>query len=272
MAFTDNTTGGRVVRQGILPIKLTITDSCLAGDLIGYDSVSSEAWERADANAKVYASFIAGEDGASGDVITCYRQAYVSGFTGSAAGKLVYLADTVGQYVGDPDGNYQQCVGICVSDTEALIRPDCVPVMGYSSEADSTGLGVAGFFRAELKDGTGAAHFGGVKIETKTVSTADTVPSVRSLYIYHQADVDATPGEDNVIVRLEDGGVAPANAYLELACTSGAGPSYLFYIYQGTATATRLLGTASTQSGWLKVRVGGPGGGDRYIALYTTVS
>jgi hypothetical protein len=141
--------------------------------------------------------------------------------------------------------------------------------MGYSSEKSSTGLAEAGFFRAEIVDGISASMFGAMKLETKVNSTADTVYSARSLYIYHQVNKTTEATEDNSIVRLEDGGSVAANTYIELACTSGAGPTYLIYCYQGTATASRTLGTCSTQSGWFKCYVGGS---VRYIALYTTVA
>ena len=267
MAFTDNTTGGRIIKEGILPIRLTLTDDCLPGDLIGYDSISNEAWERADANAKVYASFIAGEAGASGDSIVCFRQAYVSGFTDLAAGKLLYLSDTVGQYAAAPTGNYQQCVGIGVSTTEALVRPDCLPVMSYSSEADSTGLGVAGFFRAELVDGTAATHFGGVKIETKVNTTADTIPTARSLYIYHQTNAATSDTYDNCLVRLEDGGSTVANSFIDLACGISSGPTYFIRTTTAPTTCISKTGALSlTQSGWIKCYIGD---GVRYLALYS---
>jgi hypothetical protein len=270
MSWADNTTGGRTILEGILPIKLTLTDSCRPGDLIGYDAISSNAWERAIASsAKIYAAFIAGEVGVSGDTITCFRQAYVSGFTGGETGHLLWLNSSAGTYAAEAPGNYQQCVGIMVDDATALVRPDSIPLNAFACETTSTGLGSAALIRAELFNGIGASMFGALKLETKVDSTADTVPSIRSLYIYHQANADSTSGEDNVIVRLEDGGSVASNAYLELQCTSAAGPSYLFYIGQGTATATRTLGTCSTQSGWLKCYVGGS---DRYIALYTTVA
>jgi hypothetical protein len=274
MAFTDNTTGGRVIQQGTTPYKITLTDTCEVGDLICFDPTSSEVWERADANGKVYALFVAGEPcRASGGTITAYREAVVTGFTEGEAGKLLYLSDTVGEYAGLPTGNYHQCVGVMVSTTEAVIRADCQPKMGYASEPNSTGLGEAGFFRAELVDGVGASMFGALKLETKVNSTADTVPSARSLYIYHQTNHATTATEDNVIMRLEDGGSSVPNAFIELQCTHDAGPTYLISSGTGASTAIKSTGTCSTQSGWLKCWLGSPtDGAVRYIALYTTVA
>jgi len=196
--------------------------------------------------------------------------AIVSGFTGGTAGHLLWLSTTAGAIVAEPVSNYHQCVGQMVSDTEAVIRTDAIPQMGYACETTSTGMAEAGFFRAELFNGVGASMFGAIKAETKVAATADTVSSARGLYLYHQILKATTAAEDSCIIRLEDGSTNTyTNAYFELACTSGQGPTYLIYCYQGTATASRTLGTCSTQSGWFKCSVGGS---DRYIALYTTVA
>ena len=188
MAFTANTTGGYVIEQGLLPVKIVLTDTCNVGDLIGYDAISSNVWERADANAKVYANLVAGEKcTASGNTIQCYKMAVISGFSGGtaaaggAAGHNLWLSDTAGAYAAEPVGNYHQCVGQMISDTTAVIRPDAMPHHGFACETFSTGLAEAGFFRAELFNGTSASMFGALKLETKVDSTADTVNSVRSL-------------------------------------------------------------------------------------------
>jgi len=269
VSVTDNTTGGRQILEGILPVAITLTDTCEVGDLIGYDPTSTEVWERADANAKKYANLIAAQRcEVSGNTVKCYREAIVDGFTGGAAGKLIYLSDTDGQYAGKPTGNYHQVVGMFVDTTKAIIRPDSMPVMSYSSEADSEGLAEAGFFRCELMDGTGASMMGGVKIETKVNTTADTIPSIRSLYIYHQANADSTSGEDNVIVRLEDGGSTAANCYIEFSGTNAAGPSALFHFITDSGTCYSQTGALTlTQSGWLKVLFELTT--TRYIALYS---
>jgi len=41
MAWAANSTGGYVIKEGLLPVKITLTDTCNAGDLIGYDAISS---------------------------------------------------------------------------------------------------------------------------------------------------------------------------------------------------------------------------------------
>ena len=267
MAFTDNTTGGRNIVQGILPYKLTLTDTCEVGDLIGYDSISTGAWERADANAKKYANFIAGEPcKTSGDTITVYREAIVSGFTGAVAGDLVYLSDTDGDYAAAPVGNYHQVVGIMISVTEAVIRPDAMPVCSYNTQVTPTGLAEAGFFRTEINDGASASMCGGIKIECKSLTGCDTLSSMRGLYIYMQAAKDTTDGTDLCIVRLEDGGTIPVHSVFELAFTNAAGPSYLIRTTTNSGTMYSKTGTSSTGAGWFKVDCAGT---DRYILMYS---
>lgn len=274
MAWTNDTTGGKVIVQGLLPVTITLTDTCVIGDLIGYDAISSNAWERADANAKVYAQFIAGENcRKSGDTIICYKMAVVSGFSGGtatvggAAGHLLWLSDTPGAVAAEPVTNYHQCVGQMVSTTTAVFNVDAMPKMGFACETYSTGLAEAGFFRCELFNGVGASMMGGLKVETKVDATADTIRSARSIYAYHQTNAATTATEDNVIMRLETGGSTVAFAAIEFA----GDPTNLFHFYEAAGnTAWRALGTTSTQSGWLKVMF------DistvRYIALYTTVA
>ena len=130
MAFTDQTTGGRVLRDGIMPVKITLTDTCHPGDLIGFDGIDggSDTWVRADANGKIPASLNAGQRcETSGDEIVCYKMAYV-GFpstTSAVTGDYVYLADTAGQYASTPTTWVSQCVGEMVSTTEMFVHPHC---------------------------------------------------------------------------------------------------------------------------------------------------
>lgn len=271
MTWADNTTGGKVILEGILPIKLTLTDTCQVGDLIGYDAISSNTWERAIASsAKKYASFIAGEAcTTSGNTITCFRQAYVSGFTDGEVGHLLWLNSTAGTYAAEAPGNYQQCVGIMVSTTTALVRPDSVPLNAFACETTSTGLGSAALIRAELFNGVGASMFGALKLETKVDSTADTIPSARSLYIYHQTDAATTSAVDNTLVRLETGGTTVPNQFIQFCGVTGKWPTYFFEIQGTNETCSNALGTCSTQAGWLKVLVGTY---TRYLPLYTTVA
>ena len=47
MAFVDATTGGRVIEEGIRPVKITLAGTVKVGDLIGYRYV----WKAADMNS-----------------------------------------------------------------------------------------------------------------------------------------------------------------------------------------------------------------------------
>lgn len=276
MTWTANTTGGYVIEQGLLPVKITLTDTCNVGDLIGYDAVSSNVWERADADAKVYANLVAGEKcTASGNTIQCYKMAVISGFSGGTAtvgggaGHNLWLSNTAGAYAAEPVGNYHQCVGQMISDTTAVIRPDAIPQHGFASETYSTGLGEAAFFRAQLFNGVSASMFGGVKIECQVETTADTITSARSLYIYHNTKADTTAADDNVIVRLEDGSNASYEpyAFIQFVPGNATGPDYFFHAMTQCSACISTSGALSlTQSGWFKCNVAGS---TRYIALYS---
>lgn len=123
MAFTDNTTGGRTILQGIGPVQIAITDTVKPGDLIGLNS--SGNWVRADGNSSpaIGAKFIAGQAGVSGDTITAYAKAVIGGVSGAAKGDRVFLSDTAGQYASSASATLRQQVGIALTATEALIEP-----------------------------------------------------------------------------------------------------------------------------------------------------
>lgn len=67
MALTDVTDGSRVIQQGMMPYKITFesssgTETIRQGDLVGWDADGGQ-WEKVDADAKVYADFVAGDCG-----------------------------------------------------------------------------------------------------------------------------------------------------------------------------------------------------------------
>lgn len=267
MSFTDNTTGGRVVKEMSLPIKIVLNDTCEVGDLIGFDALTDNDWERADANAKVYANFIAAEPcRKDGDTITVYREAIVDGFTGAVDGDLLYLDDDPGDYVAAPVGAYQQCVGRFINTTEALITPGGLPMVAHSIQTDPTGLGCAALIRAELSDGTAGTGFAAARIEAKSIS-GSTVACMRGIYMIIQQDQAVTSNYDCVGIRIESVGTTDAGAYIEVA-----GGADAFLQVQGVTTNSIWASGDKTgvASGWAKV-VFGAGTHTRYIQLYTGV-
>lgn len=119
MAITEPTTGGRVVEQGIGAVKVVLAAACNPGDLLG---VSANTWVLADGNNTVYAELVAGEKGASGDTITAYRIARISGYTGTSVGVALYLSDTAGA-ASESAGTVAQVVGLSLSASEILLAP-----------------------------------------------------------------------------------------------------------------------------------------------------
>jgi len=116
MALTDVTDGSRIIKEGKNPVRLTLSAAVKAGDLIGD---SSGTWVEADADAPVMPQFIAGVGGASGDVITAYKQALIGGVT-CALGDLIYSSATAGDYTSTATG-VSLPIGMAVSTTEMFI-------------------------------------------------------------------------------------------------------------------------------------------------------
>ncbi len=132
MAFSDPG-NGRIIEQGEGLVKITLAETCKAGDILGYSS----GWKRALATVgtAIQGRLVAGEDGASGDVITAYRRAVVSGYSGGTAGNAAYLAE------GTDNGQ--------ITETKPSTSGDCDTIIGYlvaaavaalepGSRADST--------------------------------------------------------------------------------------------------------------------------------------
>ncbi|MBA7660285.1 hypothetical protein ES703_68287 [subsurface metagenome] len=132
MAFSDPGKG-RITEQGEGLVKITLAEACKAGDVLGY----SLGWKRALATAgtAVQGRLVAGEDGASGDVITAYRRAVVSGYSGGTAGNPVYVAEgtdngKITETKPTTSGDCDTIIGYVVSATVAALEP--------GSRADST--------------------------------------------------------------------------------------------------------------------------------------
>ncbi|MBI2831804.1 MAG: hypothetical protein HYX79_06070 [Chloroflexi bacterium] len=123
MAFSDPGKG-RVIEQGEGLVKITLAEACKAGDILGYSS----GWKRslATVGTAIQGRLVAGEDGASGDVITAYRRAVVSGYSGGTAGNAVYVAE------GTDYGK--------VTETKPTTQGDCDTLIGYMATATVAAL------------------------------------------------------------------------------------------------------------------------------------
>lgn len=268
MAFTDNTTGGRVIQQGLMPYRITLTDTCVVGDLIGCNAAG--AWARADANAKIYAEFVAGEKcAASGDALTVFRQAIISGFTGGTIGLPIYLSDTVGAYEDIPSSaGYQQPIGVCLSTTEALINPNAG--VGVFT-ANRNNLGWGGAIRSEIQSGQTASNvWGGLKVEVKSLATSVLSSDVYGIFLNYQ--LASIPSGSSACLRMDDNCDASCHPESWIVIAPGnVGPTYFFDLGSITTPsggASVATGTNKTgNGGWLTVKTNL---GTRYINLYTT--
>ena len=133
MAFVDATTGGRVIKEGIRPVKVTLSGAVKVGDLIGYSS----GWKAADMNSspKVYPELIAGSTGASGDEIVAYGGAVIDFGTGctATAGDKIYSSTDAGQYVGAASNDQARVAGTMVSAQVAFIELEDVVFSGVKT-------------------------------------------------------------------------------------------------------------------------------------------
>ena len=132
MAFSDPGTG-RIIEQGEGLVRITLAEDVKAGDVLGYSS----GWKRALATVgtAIQGRLVAGEDGASGDVITAYRRAVVSGYSGGTDGNPVYVAEgtdngEITETKPDTSGDCDTIIGYVVSAAVAALEP--------GSRADST--------------------------------------------------------------------------------------------------------------------------------------
>jgi hypothetical protein len=123
MAFSDPGKG-RIIEQGEGLIKITLGESCKAGDVLGYSS----GWKRALATTgtAIQGRLVAGEDGESGDEITAYRRVVVSGYSGGTAGNPVYTAE------GTDYGK--------ITLTKPTTSGDCDTIIGYMASATVAAL------------------------------------------------------------------------------------------------------------------------------------
>ena len=132
MAFLDPGKG-RIIEQGEGLVKVTLAEACKAGDILGYSS----GWKRALATVgtAIQGRLVAGEDGASGDEITAYRRAVVSGYSEGTAGNAVYVAEgtdygKITETKPTTSGDGDTIIGYMASAMAAALEP--------GSRADST--------------------------------------------------------------------------------------------------------------------------------------
>jgi len=182
-AFADHTTGGRVIEEGIGPVKITLSGTVKVGDLVGYSS----GWKAADMNSspKVYAELVAAQPGVSGDVITAFRTARVDfGSSCTAtAGDRVYASTDAGQYVGSASNDQGQLVGVMIDAQRALINPYYAlsnfkwPNTEYSNTSGSV---IVQQVKAALA-ATGSASLTGLEIAPKVLDAvaAATISGVK---------------------------------------------------------------------------------------------
>ena len=297
MSFVDNTTGGRVILEGLEPVKVTLAAAAKPGDLLGYNS----GWVLADMNSspKVYPELIAGQSGASADVIEAYRMAHVdfgSGCT-ATAGDRVYASTTAGGYVGVASNDQGMCVGVMVNAQEAFLNPFYafpnvkIPNIEYTNTSGHVILlqlksalaatGTASLTCIELApkvlDGVAAGTISGVKVaidlegtsagtvtraqcfEANVGSDSGTVRTVTTATCYRAINNCHGTITNGVYVIEVDaaGGNVAWGAFAKLADDSG-----LASVTNGVILAD-ISGIAN--AGWIKVIVGST---VRYIAIY----
>jgi len=134
MAFVDKGTSRKIL-EGMCPMKITLAGAVVAGDPIMY----STGWKKALNTSGAPAVLIAGEEGASGDIITAYGMAIVECAHTAAnkptMGEQIAVADT-GIYA--PDGTGLQDIGYVVGiDADELHSQ--ILVCGIIVELDLAG-------------------------------------------------------------------------------------------------------------------------------------
>jgi hypothetical protein len=127
MAFADAQTGGTILDHSIKGT-VTLGESCVRGDLLGYSS----GWKRALATtgSVIQAKAVALMDGKSNDVIAvAFGKVRLGGrLSGMTIGNPLYAAEgtAYGQYTDSAPatgGDANKIIGYATSATEATIDP-----------------------------------------------------------------------------------------------------------------------------------------------------
>jgi hypothetical protein len=114
VALTEASPRKRVVTAIGPKFKITLSGTCIAGDLLGFSS----GWKRALATVgtAIQSKLIALEGGVSGDVIEVCGEAIIDGFTSGTDGSLLYLEEGAG--VG---GGYTETAPTTTGDVNTII-------------------------------------------------------------------------------------------------------------------------------------------------------
>jgi hypothetical protein len=136
MAFVDTAIDRRIF-DGVLPVQVTLAGSVHCGDPLMYNS----GWQLATNTSGHPAILIAGESGATGDVIKAYGIALVES-THTATnvptmGEQIAVADT-GIYA--PDAANTQDIGYIVEIDSTNTHSKMLLCPAFNAELDATGV------------------------------------------------------------------------------------------------------------------------------------
>jgi hypothetical protein len=294
MAFADDTTGGRIIKEGVRPVKITLAGTVKVGDLLGYSS----GWKAADMNSspKVYPELVAGGAGVSADVITAFREAVIdfgSDCT-ATAGDRVFASTDGGQYVGAASNDQGYCVGVMTTAQEAFISPFyAFPLLKLPNTEYSNTSGTVTF--QQLKGAlaaTGTASMTGVEVAPKVLDGV-AAATIRGVYVALDIEgtsagtiTNATAVEGNVgsdsgsgrtittarcfyAVNNCHGTVTNGPCALRVDKAGGTAPWEAVIDLQGTESglwSDTDTGSGDTEAGYIKVMVNDNA---RYIVLYS---
>ena len=205
MAFTENTTGGRVLREATGRVSIVLTDTCLPGDLIG---LSGTTWVRADSSNNIPPLLVAGERcTASGGTIMAYRTAIVGNFSGASVGDQLYAAgasSTTGQYTATAPA-VQYRVGKMLSATDAEV---------------DLNLNAATPVAVDYKTVTGSAGASTLAAESFTITTESLTTAAGAVYT-HTMTNSVVKATDRVLATVDVGSSAGTPALASVTPSAG---------------------------------------------------
>ena len=229
MAVTDNTTGGRKIIQGLLPVEVTVSAPVFTGDLIGLSS--SDTWVKADAADSELAHLIAAHAGLEGERITAYPLAVVQTSSLDTIGEEIGLSDTEGDIVAL--GTQEQSVGFVTdpSKNEWVFAAGLQSATVTPSSAFGSGV-VAAPSISFVGDGdTGIYRIGANNIGIATAGTQrvniDAIGNVGLMGVtplapLHIADSDGTTASDKYPGMVIHNTSSSGNSYARLYMRANA--------------------------------------------------
>ena len=127
MALTEGT---RVIEQAVpnYGIPMKCGEAVKYGDLVGVDS-NGEIFP-VDSDDGEHGRLIAGADGAPGDIIPCFTEAVISGYTSGTEAAALYPSGTAGSVseTADTDADdSNEIVGYVLTETKAWLKPGVRP-------------------------------------------------------------------------------------------------------------------------------------------------